>query len=159
MERRIVTQLLTCMDKSRRLVKCNRGPANSELVERLGYVLVIGATNRPDALDPALRRPGRFDKEILLDVPDEDARAEILSLLTKNTKLDSEVDVTKIARETPGFVGADLAYLVNKAGIIAMNRFIDQRKLGLCNHLEDQRFESHEDMEKLRISMVDFEVI
>ncbi|XP_010674134.2 cell division control protein 48 homolog C [Beta vulgaris subsp. vulgaris] len=158
MERRIVTQLLTCMDKSRRLVKCNRGAANSEPVERLGcYVLVVGATNRPDALDPALRRPGRFDKEILLDVPHEDARAEILSLLTKNTKLESEVDVTKIARETPGFVGADLAYLVNKAGIIAMNRFIDQRKLGLCNHLEDQRFESHEDMEKLRISTVDFE--
>ncbi|XP_048494501.1 cell division control protein 48 homolog C isoform X4 [Beta vulgaris subsp. vulgaris] len=158
MERRIVTQLLTCMDKSRRLVKCDRGPANSEPLERLGcYVLVIGATNRPDALDPALRRPGRFDNEILLDIPDEDARAEILSLLTKNTKLESQVDVTKIARETPGFVGADLAYLVNKAGIIAMNRLIDQRKLGICNHLEDQRFESHEDMEKLRISMVDFE--
>ncbi|KAL2938854.1 Cell division control protein 48-like protein C [Bienertia sinuspersici] len=161
MERRIVTQLLTCMDEFHGLAKRNGEPAKSEHAERLGYVLVIGATNRPDAIDPALRRPGRFDKEILLPVPDESARAEILSLLTKDSRLECEFDVTKIAKATPGFVGADLAHLVNKAGILALKRFIDQRRLELsdegCKDVEHQRDESCEDLEQLRISMVDFE--
>lgn len=105
---RIVNQLLTCMDESHKTVKRNGEIANCEADERLGYVLVIGATNRPD-LDPALKRLGRFDKEILLPIPDEKARAEILSLLALNKRVDGDLDMAKIARATPGFVGAQFS--------------------------------------------------
>ncbi|KAK1441613.1 hypothetical protein QVD17_07647 [Tagetes erecta] len=118
MDRRIVTQLMTCMDDTLRYKD-----------EKLGHVLVIGATNRPDVLDPALRRPGRFDCEISLGVPDENARLQILSVLTRNKKLEGAFDLVKIARSTPGFVGADLTDLVNKAGKVVMNRVVDGRLL------------------------------
>ncbi|KAH6804893.1 cell division cycle 48C [Perilla frutescens var. frutescens] len=133
MERRIVTQLMTCMDESHRLVK----PVDDDA----GYVLVIGATNRPDAVDPALRRPGRFDREIVLGVPDEVARVEILSVLTSNLKVEGAFDLVKIARSTPGFVGADLAALANKAGNLAMKRIIDKRKAEMST--EQQKDEDH----------------
>lgn len=156
---RIVNQLLTCMDESHKPVKRNGEIANCEPDERLGYVLVIGATNRPDAIDPALKRCGRFDKEILLPIPDEKARAEILSLLTLNKRVDGDLDMAKIARATPGFVGADLVHLVNKAGILAMKRFIIHQRLDPGVQLaEDQLDESPEELEKLKILMVDFEV-
>ncbi|KAI3899520.1 hypothetical protein MKW92_026008 [Papaver armeniacum] len=121
-EQRIVTQLLTCMDEP------TSGSATSR--KKVGYVLVIGATNRPDVLDPALRRPGRFDREICLGVPDETARAEILSALTRNLKLskDCNFDLAKIAKVTPGFVGADLSALVTEAGNHAMKRISYSRK-------------------------------
>nr|XP_048319336.1 cell division control protein 48 homolog C-like isoform X4 [Ziziphus jujuba var. spinosa] len=87
--------------------------------EEAGYTLVIGATNRPEVLDPALRRAGRFETEILLGVPDENARANILS-----RKLPSLVsfDVKRIARSTPGFVPADLNALITRANSIALER-------------------------------------
>ncbi|KAK1575651.1 hypothetical protein Q3G72_007277 [Acer saccharum] len=108
MEKRIVTQLMTCMDESHRFVQSNDGDSNSEASDqRPGYVLVIGATNRPDAVDPALRRPGRFDREIVLGVPDENARVEILSVITRNLRVEGSFDLLKIARSTPGFVGAE----------------------------------------------------
>ncbi|KAJ8440688.1 hypothetical protein Cgig2_005419 [Carnegiea gigantea] len=117
MERRIVTQLLTCMDECHRLVQSDDKDADFEPAsKRSGHVLVIGATNRPDALDPALRRPGRFDREIALGVPDENARLEILSVVTRKLRLAGDFDMAKIARSTPGFVGADLAALADKAG-------------------------------------------
>ncbi|TXG68490.1 hypothetical protein EZV62_003425 [Acer yangbiense] len=116
MEKRIVTQLMTCMDESHRFVQSNDGDSNSEASDqRPGYVLVIGATNRPDAVDPALRRPGRFDREIVLGVPNENARVEILSVITRNLRVEGSFDLLKIARSTPGFVGADLSALANKA--------------------------------------------
>ncbi|KAJ0076133.1 hypothetical protein Patl1_33569 [Pistacia atlantica] len=166
MERRIVTQLMTCMDESHRLVQPSDENSNSDNSDsRPGYVLVIGATNRPDAVDPALRRPGRFDREIVLGVPDETARIHILSVLTKNLRVGGSFDLVKIARSTPGFVGADLAALANKAGNLAMKRIIDQRKSELS---KDSISEEHtdewwrqpwlpEEMDRLTITMADFE--
>ncbi|KVH97124.1 ATPase, AAA-type, conserved site-containing protein [Cynara cardunculus var. scolymus] len=130
MERCTVTQLMTCMDESHRIAKPDDTPKNAKTSEcKLGYVLVIGATNRPDVVDPALRRPGR--------VPDENARVQILSVLTRNLKLEGAFDLVRISRATPGFVGADLAALVNKAGNLAMKRIIDGRKLELSRESTD----------------------
>ncbi|XP_038882465.1 cell division control protein 48 homolog C [Benincasa hispida] len=166
MERRIVTQLMTCMDGFHKLVDSNDASSkNDNSNVRPGYVLVIGATNRPDAVDPALRRPGRFDREIVLGIPDENSRAEILSVLTSNLRLEGSFDLLKIARATPGFVGADLTALANKAGNLAMKRIIDQRKCDLSTdfvdkeHIEDwwRQPWSPEELEKLAITMSDFE--
>ncbi|OMO89695.1 hypothetical protein COLO4_19635 [Corchorus olitorius] len=166
MERRIVTQLMTCMDESHRLVQPNDKESSSEGSDsKPGYVLVIGATNRPDAVDSALRRPGRFDREIVLGIPDENARHEILSVLTRNLRLEGTFDLLKIARSTPGFVGADLAALANKAGNLAMKRIIDQRKHEFSRESMDEKLADEwwrqpwlpEEMEKLTITMADFE--
>ncbi|XVF03550.1 hypothetical protein REPUB_Repub05bG0003400 [Reevesia pubescens] len=166
MERRIVTQLMTCMDESHRLVQPNDKDSSSESSDsKPGYVLVIGATNRPDAVDSALRRPGRFDREIVLGVPDENARHEILSVLTRKLRLEGSFDLLKIARATPGFVGADLAALANKAGNLAMKRIIDQRKHEFSRESIDEEQADQwwkqpwlpEEMEKLTITMADFE--
>ncbi|XP_022967717.1 cell division control protein 48 homolog C-like [Cucurbita maxima] len=166
MERRIVTQLMTCMDGFHKLVDSTDASSKKDNSNvRPGYVLVIGATNRPDAVDPALRRPGRFDREIVLGVPDENARTEILSVLTSNLRLEGLFDLLKIARATPGFVGADLTALANKAGNLAMKRIIDQRKCELSSdvvdkeHMEDWWKQPWlpEEMDKLAITMTDFE--
>ncbi|XP_030507431.2 cell division control protein 48 homolog C [Cannabis sativa] len=162
MERRIVTQLMTCMDESHRLVKPTDDSADSQ---SHGFVLVIGATNRPDAVDSALRRPGRFDREIALGVPDENARAEILSVLAKDLRVEGSLDLFKIARATPGFVGADLYALANKAGNLAMKRFLDERKSKLTRNCIDEEYNEGwwkepwlpEEMERLNITMADFE--
>ncbi|KAK7246860.1 hypothetical protein RIF29_41730 [Crotalaria pallida] len=158
MEKRIVTQLMSCMDQSTRLMQPADSPESSD--DRPGYVLVIGATNRPDAVDPALRRPGRFDREIIVGIPDESSREEILSVLTRNLKLDGSFDLRKIARSTPGFVGADLAALANKAGNLAMKRVIDERKHDLMNDLTEDWWRKPwlpEEIDKLAIKMSDFE--
>ncbi|PHT80511.1 Cell division control protein 48 -like protein C [Capsicum annuum] len=146
-EQHIVTQ---CMDESHRVVKPNdaeesalpsdkrNSEAKSDRSNRgPGYVLVIGAINRPDAIDPTLRRPRRFDREIALGIPDENARAQILSLLTRNLRVEGAFDVMKIASSTPGFIGADLAALTNKEGNLAMKRIIDVRKVELLGELAD----------------------
>ncbi|KAK9946233.1 hypothetical protein M0R45_011708 [Rubus argutus] len=157
MEKRIVTQLMTCMDQSHRPVEA--ADANSDAQssdQRSTYVLVIGATNRPDAVDPALRRPGRFGREIVLGVPDENSRLEILSVLTRKLKLEGSFDLLKIARSTPGYVGADLAELADRAGNIAMNRIFDE----IDSTIEEGNEElcrQPEEMEKYAISMADFE--
>ncbi|BFI75885.1 ATPase AAA [Sulfurisphaera ohwakuensis] len=105
-DRRIVAQLLTLMDG---------------LTSGSG-VVVIGATNRPNALDPALRRPGRFDREIEIPVPDKQGRLEILKIHTRRVPLSKEVDLEKIAERTHGFVGADLEALVREAVLSAYHR-------------------------------------
>jgi transitional endoplasmic reticulum ATPase len=81
------------------------------------HVIVIGATNRPNAIDPALRRFGRFDREIDLGIPDATGRLEILRIHTKNMKLADDVDLETIANETHGHVGADLAALCTEAAL------------------------------------------
>lgn len=97
---------------------------NALLVEMDGFdpntsVIVIAATNRPETLDPALLRPGRFDRHVLVDRPDAAGREDILKVHVKNVKLDSEVQLKEIASITTGFVGADLANLVNEAALLA----------------------------------------
>ena len=109
-ERRTVAQLLTLMDglKSR------------------GQVVVIGATNRPDSLDPALRRPGRFDREIEIGVPDSEERKEVLEIHTRNMPLAEDVDLEKIANTTHGFVGADLESLCKEAAMRVVRRILPE---------------------------------
>lgn len=111
-ERRTVAQLLTLMDglKSR------------------GQVVVIGATNRPDSLDQALRRPGRFDREIEIGVPDAEEREEILEIHTRNMPLAEDIDLHKIASTTHGFVGADLESLCKEAAMRVVRRIIPEIK-------------------------------
>uniref|UniRef100_A0A3Q2FJ29 Nuclear VCP like n=1 Tax=Cyprinodon variegatus TaxID=28743 RepID=A0A3Q2FJ29_CYPVA len=111
MERRIVAQLLTCMDD-----------LNSLTVT--AQVLVIGATNRPDSLDPALRRAGRFDREICLGIPDEGARLRILRTLCRKLTLPADFNYQQLARLTPGYVGADLMALCREAAMAAVNRVL-----------------------------------
>uniref|UniRef100_A0A2K5NBH8 Nuclear valosin-containing protein-like n=1 Tax=Cercocebus atys TaxID=9531 RepID=A0A2K5NBH8_CERAT len=111
MERRIVAQLLTCMDDLNNVAATAR-------------VLVIGATNRPDSLDPALRRAGRFDREICLGIPGEASRERILQTLCRKLRLPQAFDFCHLAHLTPGFVGADLMALCREAAMCAVNRVL-----------------------------------
>jgi len=113
MERRIVTQILTSLD---------------ELATIDGNVLVIGATNRVDALDPALRRAGRFDREIAMGIPDRAGRKKILEVLCGELRLCEEFSFDDLARQTPGFVGADLQALIREAAMCAVNRIFESLK-------------------------------
>jgi len=97
---------------------------NQLLTEMDGFdgntgVIIVAATNRPEVLDPALRRPGRFDRQVLIDRPDKSGREAILNVHARNVKLGNDVDLTVIAGRTPGFAGADLANLVNEAALLA----------------------------------------
>jgi cell division protease FtsH len=100
---------------------------NQILVEMDGFdtntnVIVVAATNRPDVLDPALLRPGRFDRQVILDRPDLRGRVAILKVHTKGKPLDKSIDIENLARQSPGFSGADIANLVNEAAILAARR-------------------------------------
>jgi len=112
-ERRVVAQLLALMDG----------------LQSRGKVIVIAATNRPDALDPALRRPGRFDREIEIPVPTRDGRREILMIHTRGMPLAKDVDLDKLADATHGFVGADLAALCREAAMNALRRILPKINL------------------------------
>jgi transitional endoplasmic reticulum ATPase len=109
-ERRVVAQLLALMDG----------------MEARGKVVVIGATNRPDSLDPALRRPGRFDREIEIGVPNRKSRFEVLQIHTRGMPLSKDVNQEKLADVTHGFVGADLAALAREAGMRALRRVLPE---------------------------------
>ena len=132
-ERRVVAQLLALMDglKSR------------------GQVVVIGATNRPDAIDPALRRPGRFDREIAIPVPDKTARKEILQVHTRNMPLADDVNLDEVAELTHGFTGADLAALCREAAMTALRRFLPKIDL-------EKREIPAEILESLKVTKRDF---
>ena len=131
-ERRVVAQLLTLMDG----------------LEGRGDVIVIGATNRPHGLDPALRRPGRFDREIEIPLPDRKGRLEILQIHTRNAPLARDVDLRKLAEVTHGFTGADLASLVKEAAMNALRRALPGIDL-------DEDLPPHV-LESLQITMEDF---
>ena len=133
-EKRVVAQLLTLMDG---------------LTER-GRVVVIGATNRPDALDPALRRPGRFDREIEIPPPDRKARREILTVHTRNVPLDDDVNLDKIAEMTHGYTGADIAALVKEAAMNALRRFLSEKNIDLSKPIPS------EVLRTLKVNMKDF---
>ena len=112
---------------------------NQILVEMDGFdtntnVIVVAATNRPDVLDPALLRPGRFDRQVILDRPDMKGRVEILNVHTKGKPLDKGVDVAGVARQSPGFSGADLANLVNEAAILSARR--NKKVIGMSEFQE-----------------------
>jgi transitional endoplasmic reticulum ATPase len=112
-EKRVVAQLLTLMDG----------------LEARANLIVIAATNRPEALDEALRRPGRFDREIVVGVPDERGRREILGIHTRGMPLGDRVDLDELARTTYGFVGADIAALAREAAIEAVRRIMPRLNL------------------------------
>src|ERR687888_1811527 len=133
-ERRVVSQLLSLMDG----------------LEARGKVIVIAATNRPNAIDPALRRPGRFDREIEIKVPDKRGRLEILQIHTRNMPLDTDVDQDRVAAVTHGFVGADLEYLCKEAAMKCLRRVLPEL------NLEDEKL-SPEVLNKLVVTMSDFE--
>jgi transitional endoplasmic reticulum ATPase len=107
-ERRVVAQLLALMDG----------------LEGRGKVVVIGATNRPNALDPAIRRPGRFDREIEIGIPDKEGRLEILQIHTRGMPLADDVDLVQLANMTHGYVGADLAALAREAAMRALRKVL-----------------------------------
>jgi len=133
-ERRVVSQLLSLMDG----------------LEARGKVIVIAATNRPNAIDPALRRPGRFDREIEIKVPDKRGRLEILQIHARNMPLDSDVNQEKIASVTHGFVGADLEYLCKEAAMKCLRRLLPEL------NLEDEKI-NPDVLNKLIVTMNDFE--
>ncbi len=132
-ERRVVSQMLSLMDG----------------LEGRGKVIVIAATNRQNALDPALRRPGRFDREIEIKVPDKNGRLEILQIHSRNMPLDTDVDQKKIAAVTHGFVGADLEYLCKEAAMKCLRRLLPDL------NLEDEKL-APETLDKLIITQNDF---
>lgn len=131
-ERRIVAQLLTLMDG----------------LEPRQNIVVIGATNRRDAIDEALRRPGRFDREIVIGVPDQNGRREVLAIHTRGMPLSEDTDLDEIARTTYGFVGADLGALVREAAMDALRRVLPDINLreGIPSEV----------LEKLTVSQDDF---
>ena len=112
-EKRVTSQLLSLMDG----------------LQSRGKVVVMGATNRPNAIDPALRRPGRFDREIEIGVPDRDGRLEVLEIHTRGMPLAEDVDLKKLADVTHGFVGADLESLAKEAAIRALRRILPEINL------------------------------
>ena len=133
-ERRVVSQLLSVMDG----------------LESRGKVVVIAASNRPNAIDPALRRPGRFDREIEIKVPDKRGRLEVLQVHARNMPLNVDVGQDKIAATTHGFVGADLEYLCKEAAMKCLRRLLPQLKL------EEEKVPP-KTLEKLVINMNDFQ--
>jgi transitional endoplasmic reticulum ATPase len=138
LERRVVAQLLTLMDG----------------LEPRQNVVVIGATNRVNAIDEALRRPGRFDREIVIGVPDNQGRREVLAIHTRGMPLADDVEVDEIARTTFGFVGADLAALTREAAIEALRRnlpFIDMDRTEIPSEvLENIRVERRDFLAALK---------
>ncbi len=112
-ERRVVSQMLSLMDG----------------LEARGKVIVISATNRPNAIDPALRRPGRFDREIEIKVPDKKGRNDILNIHTRNMPLADDVDIKRIASVSHGYVGADLEYLCKEAAMKCLRRLLPEINL------------------------------
>jgi len=132
-ERRVVAQMLTLMDGM-------QGRDN---------VVVIGATNRRDALDPALRRPGRFDREIEIGVPDRDGRQEIMDVHTRQMPISEDFEINWVLDNTYGFVGADLAALVREAAMKALRRYLPEIEL-------DEETIPPEVLEKMEVRMDDF---
>lgn len=165
MERRIVAQLLACLDS---LTPARKQLAGGDKLEGSSgaaphatpHVAVLGATNRADALDSALRRAGRFDREIVLGVPDEAARCQILSTQSRGVRLAGDFDFERIARLTPGYVGADLRALTKEAAAIAVARIFESHlQVGPVMSALSMRSEplTNEQMHDLAITMHDYE--
>ena len=139
-ERRVVSQMLSLMDG----------------LEARGKVIVISATNRPNAIDPALRRPGRFDREIEIKVPDKKGRKDILAIHSRNMPLDEDVNVDKISAVSHGYVGADLEYLCKEAAMKCLRRLLPVLNLEeekIPPETLDKLVVNHEDFQKALIEV------
>ena len=139
-ERRVVSQMLSLMDG----------------LEARGKVIVIAATNRPNAIDPALRRPGRFDREIEIKVPDKKGRSDILAIHSRNMPLADDVDMSKMAGVSHGYVGADLEYLCKEAAMKCLRRLLpvlDLQEEKLPPETLDKLIVKHEDFQKALIEI------
>jgi transitional endoplasmic reticulum ATPase len=132
-ERRVVSQMLSLMDG----------------LEARGKVIVISATNRPNAIDPALRRPGRFDREIEIKVPDKKGRLSILTIHTRNMPLHEDVNIEKISAISHGYVGADLEYLCKEAAMKCLRRLLPEI------NLDDEKLQP-EVLDKLIVNNEDY---
>ena len=132
-ERRVVAQLLSLMDG----------------MGARGNIIVIGATNRPNAIDPALRRPGRFDREIEIGVPDRQGRFEVLQIHTRNMPLAKDVDLQKLANLTHGYTGADVSSLCREAAMKALRRYLPEI------NLEEEKIPT-ETLDKMDVRLDDF---
>jgi len=132
-ERRVVSQMLSLMDG----------------LEARGKVIVISATNRPNAIDPALRRPGRFDREIEIKVPDKKGRSDILNIHTRNMPLHDDVDIKQVSSVSHGYVGADLEYLCKEAAMKCLRRLLPEI------NLDDEKIPP-ETLDKLIVNGEDF---
>ncbi|AFS81855.1 CDC48 family AAA ATPase [Candidatus Nitrosopumilus sediminis] len=139
-ERRVVSQMLSLMDG----------------LEARGKVIVISATNRPNAIDPALRRPGRFDREIEIKVPDKKGRKDILAIHSRNMPLSDDVNMEKISSVSHGYVGADLEYLCKEAAMKCLRRLLPVLNLEeekLPPETLDKLIVNHEDFQKALIEV------
>ena len=139
-ERRVVSQMLSLMDG----------------LEARGKVIVIAATNRPNAIDPALRRPGRFDREIEIKVPDKKGRSDILAIHSRNMPLADDVDMSKMAAVSHGYVGADLEYLCKEAAMKCLRRLLpvlDLQEEKLSTETLDKLIVNHDDFTKALIEV------
>ena len=132
-EKRVVAQLLALMDG---------------LNDR-GNVIVLGATNRPDSVDPALRRPGRFDREFEISVPNEDGRIEILQIHTRGMPIDEDIDLKDLASELHGYTGADIKSLCREAAMKSIRRYLPEIDL------ETEKIPS-EVLQSMKIKLIDF---
>ena len=139
-ERRVVSQMLSLMDG----------------LEARGKVIVISATNRPNAIDPALRRPGRFDREIEIKVPDKKGRKDILAIHSRNMPLSDDVNIDKISSVSHGYVGADLEYLCKEAAMKCLRRLLPILNLEeekIPPETLDKLIVNHEDFQKALIEV------
>lgn len=132
-ERRVVAQLLSLMDG----------------IGTRGNIIVVGATNRPNAIDPALRRPGRFDREIEIGVPDKKGRLEIVQIHTRNMPLAKDVELKKLSEITHGYTGADIAALCRESAMKALRRYIPEI------NLEDEKIPPHM-LDSMEVNIGDF---
>ena len=139
-EKRVVSQLLTLLDG----------------LKARGKLIIIGATNIPNALDPALRRPGRFDREIELGVPNKEGRKEILQIHTRGMPLDKSVDLIQIADITYGYVGADITALCKEAAMHTLRRVLEENKMDMGSIKGDKPI-PQEILKKLIVTKEDFE--
>jgi len=134
-ERRVVSQLLTMMDG----------------LQSRGKVVVIGATNRPNSIDQALRRPGRFDREVEIRVPDKDGRLQVLKIHTRNMPLTKDVDLGYLASVTHGFVGADISALAKESAMVVLRRLLPKLEFKEDEPIPDEA------LKELKITKKDFQ--
>ena len=146
MEVRIVAQLAACLD---------------EIDNKDEDIVVIGATTRPESIDQGLRRAGRFEKELTLGVPNEEARIQILNILTRKLRLQPELDMKEIVKMTPGYVGADISTLCKEASIQAVTRIIHDQGEEIEKEettTDKNEEEDEKELENIYIELKDFQL-